>query len=85
MDTVREVLTHPAASATLAVIAVLVVATIGFYVAKALRPATRTADTSAEMLEQNFAEMQREGDISDAELRRIKSVLGEPTQSQPSD
>ncbi|GAB5403550.1 MAG: hypothetical protein Aurels2KO_17810 [Aureliella sp.] len=85
MDSVREVLSHPAASATLAIVAVLVVAAIGFYVAKALRPATRTADTSAESLEENFAEMQREGDISDAELRRIKSVLGESTQSRPSD
>ena len=42
----------------------------------ALRPSTCKVDTSVEHLAQNFEEMRLEGDISDEELRNIKSVLG---------
>lgn len=84
MEFVTEVFSHPAAAATLAVILVLGIAVVGYYIVRSMRPATRTADTNVESLVENFAEMQREGDITDAELRRIESVLGESQQSHPS-
>lgn len=80
MGDLREILSHPAAVATMAILAVTVIATVGYYIAKSLRPATGTADTNVDDLAANFAEMQREGDISDAELRRIQTVLGESKQ-----
>jgi uncharacterized membrane protein len=82
MDGLWEVLEHPAVMATLAVVVVMVIATIGYHIAQSLRPSTGTGDTNVDDLANNFAEMQREGDITDAELRRIKSVLGEPNQSK---
>ncbi len=81
----RDILEHSATQSALAVVVVLVVASVGIYIAKSLRPATRIADTNVDDLAQNFAEMQREGDISDVELRRIKSVLGKTERSNTGD
>ncbi|HBE70541.1 MAG TPA: hypothetical protein DDW52_20540 [Planctomycetaceae bacterium] len=77
MGDLRAILSHPAALATVAVLAVSIIAVVGYYIAQRLRPATGTGDTNVEDLAANFAEMQREGDITDAELRRIQTVLGE--------
>lgn len=51
-------------------------------VIKALRPATVTDDTSDDQLFGNFEEMLRDGDIDDAELRRIQAVIGTSQQAR---
>jgi uncharacterized membrane protein len=59
--------------------------TIGLIVVAKLRgDAQRTEDTSGQMLS-NLQELHREGDISDAEYRTIKAVLGGKLQSRVKD
>ena len=72
-----DLLSHPVAQAVLAVAILLAAVYFGFKVLGRLRPSIHKADTSVDDLAQNFEEMQLEGDISEAELRRIKAVLGE--------
>lgn len=62
--------------AVLAVAILLAAAYAGFLVVNRLRPSTSKADTSAEDLAANFEEMRLEGDIDEAELRKIHAVLG---------
>lgn len=78
-----DILTQPAVQAALAVVVITVVGYVGFRVATALRHATGNSATSVEELRQNFEEMQREGNIDEAELRRIASVLGKTQESPP--
>ena len=66
--------------AGLAVTVVFVAVYVGVYVVKYLRGATIKDDTNAADLTLNIEEMRREGDISEAEFRSIRSVLGK-TQS----
>jgi len=70
--------------AGLAVTVVLVAVFVGYYVVKYLRGATSKDDTSAADLTLNIEEMRREGDISEAEFRSIRSVLGKTQSSGPS-
>lgn len=62
--------------AVLAVAVLLLVVYFAIQVLLYLRPSTSKAGTSAENLVENFEEMRSEGDIDEAELRKIKSVLG---------
>ncbi len=77
-----EWLSHPTAQVLLALAVLFVAVFIGFQVIKSLRPvigedpATSKYDTNADDPAQNFDEMLSQGDISEAELRRIKTVLG---------
>ena len=56
---------------------------VGYYVVKYLRGATSKDDTNAADLTLNIEEMRREGDISEAEFRSIRSVLGKTQSSGP--
>ncbi len=69
--------------AGLAVTIVLVAGYLAYYVVKYLRGATSKDDTSVGDLTLNFEEMRRDGDISEAEFRTIKSVLGKTHGSPP--
>ena len=59
------------------VVVVLLLAAIygGLQAILALRPSTCKVDTCVDHLAQNFEEMRLGGDISDEELRNIRSVL----------
>lgn len=65
-------------------LAVLSVVILGAYqLILRIRPSTDTSDMNASDLDENFEEMLVEGDIDEAELRRIRSVLGK-SQETPS-
>ena len=65
-----------AVQVVLATVTLLAVIYGGLQIIWALRPSTCTGDTNVDHLARNFEEMQLGGDISDEELRNIKSVLG---------
>lgn len=71
-----DLLSQPVAQVVLAVAVLMTAVFLAFRVVGHLRPSTHKADTSAGELSKNFEEMQLEGDISEAELRRIKAVIG---------
>lgn len=73
-------LSLPAVQVVLATLTMLAIIYVGWQVAWALRPSTCTGDTNVDHLARNFEEMQLGGDISDEELRNIKSVLGKTQQ-----
>ncbi len=69
-------LSLPAVQAVMGVVLLLAILYGGVQAILALRPSTCKVDTNVEYLAENFEEMRLEGDISDQELRNIKSVLG---------
>lgn len=71
-----EILQQPTVQAVLSVAIVLALVYAAIVVIGRLRPSTIKADTSVEDLAANFEEMRLEGDIDEAELRKIKAVLG---------
>ncbi|MFK7735514.1 MAG: hypothetical protein AB8B50_05790 [Pirellulaceae bacterium] len=71
-----EILQQPTVQAVLSIAVVLALIYAAIVIVGRLRPSTIKADTSVEDLAANFEEMRLEGDIDDAELRKIKSVLG---------
>lgn len=71
-----EILQQPTVQAVLSIAVVLALIYASIVIVGRLRPSTIKADTSVEDLAANFEEMRLEGDIDDAELRKIKSVLG---------
>lgn len=77
-----ELLDHPTVRAVLVLGVVLLIAYFGFQVIFALRPNTSTSHTNPTDLASEFEEMRSGGDISDEELRNIKSVLGRDPRSQ---
>jgi uncharacterized membrane protein len=58
---------------------------IGVLVVQRFRGGAADKGTSANDLLSNFQEMQSRGDISDADYRKIKSVLGAKLQSELKD
>ncbi len=69
-------LSLPTLQAVVGVVLLLAAIYGGLQATLALRPSTCKVDTCVDHLAQNFEEMRLEGDISDEELRNIKSVLG---------
>jgi uncharacterized protein YpuA (DUF1002 family) len=67
----------------MAVLAVLLMA--AYYLVQKLRDRTGDDHLTSNELLTNFREMEREGDISEAEFRTIKTVLGERLQSEIKD
>jgi hypothetical protein len=66
----------PAVQVVAGTVIMLAVIYGGFKAIVALRPSTCIGHTNVEQLAQNFEEMRLGGDISDEELRNIRSVLG---------
>ncbi len=69
-------LSNPTVRAVLAVAVLMVVIYGGIQVLSRLRGLTSKPDTNTDDLAKNFEEMRLEGDIDEAELRKIKAVLG---------
>ena len=75
-------LSYPSVRAVLAVAVVLVAVFGSIQLLSRLRAATIKPDTNHDDLAKNFEEMRLEGDIDEAELRKIKAVLGKSQESQ---
>ena len=78
-------LSNPPVRSVLAVAVLMVVIYGGIQVISRLRDLTIKPDTNAEDLFKNFEEMRLEGDIDEAELRKIKSVLGKSQEPRASE
>ena len=83
-EALSELLSQPIVQALLAVALLMVCVYVGIQVISRLRAATFKTDTNAEDLATNFEEMCLEGDIDEAELRKIKAVLGKTQVTEPS-
>ena len=79
-----EVLTQPAVQAAISIAVLLVVMFIAFQVVKRLRDSTHTSDMNMVDLAQDFEQMQAGGDLDEAELRKIKAVIGKKHGSETS-
>lgn len=73
----------PQTVAWTAVLAVVVA--VAFYLVQRLRESTVHDNQSANELLSNFREMHREGDLSEAEFRTIKTALGAKLQQELKD
>ena len=60
----------------------LVLMAVGWYVVRSFRDRISDDQLSANQLLTNFRELHQQGDISDAEFRTIKTVLGEKLQQE---
>lgn len=78
-------LSQPTVQTVLAVLVLLAVLYFGFLSLKWLRPSTSKDDMNPLDLAKNFEEMQLEGDIDEAELRKIKAVIGKTQSDAASD
>ncbi|MEM7473668.1 MAG: hypothetical protein AAF483_01610 [Planctomycetota bacterium] len=79
-----ELIANPTFQAIAALAVLLVAVYVGFQVVMRLRDSTIKADNNVEDLTSNFEEMCLEGDLDEAELREIKTVLGK-NQANPSE
>jgi hypothetical protein len=75
----------PAVQVVAGTVIMLAVIYGGFKAIVALRPSTCIGHTNVEQLAQNFEEMRLGGDISDEELRNIRSVLGKTQERSVAD
>ena len=71
-----DIFTTPAVQAVAGVLVVGVLIAGGFYLVAIFRGSTVDDRDERHDVMANFREMQREGDISDAEFRTIQSVMG---------
>lgn len=63
----------------------LILVVVGFYVVRSLAENTGENTSDASELLSNFRELKEQGDISEAEFRTIKTVLGEPIKGPVAD
>ena len=63
-------------------VVLLVLMAVGWYVVRSFRDRISDDQLSANQLLTNFRELHQQGDISDAEFRTIKTVLGEKLQQE---
>ena len=78
----QEFLSTPLAKAVISVAVLLVILAVGYYLMRRFRD--RIDDdrlTTSDWLT-NFREMHHEGDITEAEFRTIKTVLGQKLQEE---
>ena len=77
-----EFLQSTTAQAVIWTLVLAILTLVGVFVVKKFRGHTDDDRVSANELLTNFREMNREGDISDAEFRTIKTVLGGKLQEE---
>lgn len=77
-----EFLRTPVAQAVIAVAVLAILSMVGYYIVLRFRGRTGDDKPSASEWLTNYRELHRQGDISDAEYRTIKSVLGEKLQRE---
>jgi uncharacterized membrane protein len=80
-----EFLTTTEAQAVLSVATLLVLMMVGYYVVRKFRDHTTHDQRTPNDMLTNFREMHQQGDISDKEFRKIKSVLGPQIQEELKD
>lgn len=71
-----DLLSKPTAQAIISVIVLMVVVFVAVKVVTRMRGLTRGSDISDNDLAENFEEMLAEGEIDEAELRKIRAVIG---------
>ncbi|MCU0717462.1 MAG: hypothetical protein MUD03_15190 [Pirellula sp.] len=72
---VWDLLSHPALQAILGVLVLMAVSFIAYQALAKLRGSTKEDGQLADLLQKNFEEMRSEGDISEAEFRKISASL----------
>ncbi|MCA9156561.1 MAG: hypothetical protein R3C99_25080 [Pirellulaceae bacterium] len=82
---VIDFLQTPVAQIVLTVTMLFILLVVGYYVVRKFRDQSKEDQLSANDLLTNFREMHDEGDISDAEFRVIKSVLGDQLRQELKD
>jgi uncharacterized membrane protein len=80
-----EFLATPPAQSVLWVTVLVIAAIVGYAVVKKFRDGIDDDRVTANELLTNFREMNREGDISDAEFRTIRTALGERLRAELKD
>jgi uncharacterized membrane protein len=70
-----EVLSHPALQAILGILILMAVSVVAYQALAKLRGSTKDNGELADLLQKNFEEMRSEGDISEAEFRKISASL----------
>jgi hypothetical protein len=80
MADVLEFFSTTAGQLTLGLFILAMLATVGLLVVRKLRDQTVGSRQTANELLTNFQEMNQQGEFSDAEFRKIKSVLGNQLQ-----
>lgn len=81
----QEFLTTSTAKVLLWMSVLLVLVVVGYYLVRRFRDRTDEDQQTASDLLTNFREMHLEGDISEAEFRTIKTVLGRKLQDELKD
>jgi uncharacterized membrane protein len=77
MDRLTEMLSLPTGRAVLSVLALIVLSAIVFWLVARFRDRAMSTREDPEQALAKFAEMRQRGDISEAEFRTIRAVLGE--------
>jgi hypothetical protein len=72
---VWDLLSHPALQAILGVLVLMAITLIAYRALAKLRGSTKEDGQLADLLQKNFEEMRSEGDISEAEFRKISASL----------
>lgn len=72
---VWELLSHPALQAILGVLVLMAVSFIAYQALAKLRGSNKEDGQLTDLLQKNFEEMRSEGDISEAEFRKISASL----------
>ena len=80
-----DFLQSPAAQAIIWLTVLLVLLVVACYVVQRYRDRTGDDRPTANELLTNFRDMHHEGDIDDAEFRRLKTVLGPQLQDEVKD
>lgn len=80
-----EFLRTPTAQAVIAVAMLAVLSMVGYYIVLRFRGHSGEDRQSASEWLTNYRELHRQGDISDAEYRTIKTVLGDQLQKELKD
>lgn len=81
----QEFLATPIAKVVLWMSVLLVLLVMGYYLVRRFRDRIGDDHPTASDLLTNFREMHREGDISEAEFRTIRTVLGRKLQEELKD
>ena len=74
---IGKLLSNPTLQASLGVLILLAVCWLAFYVMARLRESNAQDIQLHDLVKKNFEEMRSGGDISEAEFRKIKSLLAE--------
>jgi uncharacterized membrane protein len=75
LDSAVAFLSQPVVQAILGILILLIISIVAYYTLLKLRGSSMDNTDSLELIRKNFEEMRSEGDISEAEYRRINASL----------